>query len=712
MHKTLRLLFVLTLGAFVCQARAQNALDFDGTDDKVDCGNDTSVQIKGKAITLEAWIYPTAWKTNAYDGNVICKEYNTSNYGYMLRVGAGGKLNFALGDGTWHEITTGVLLSLNTWQHIAGTYDGNKMRVYLNGAAVDSLSYNGSISVSSSTPLILGAHSSYTRFYQGMIDEVRVWSICRSANEISNGRYNEICSKTSGLRAYYKFNQGKAGLNNSTVKTVTDYSGYKNTGTLTAFALTSTASNWLKGQSYYKAVTNANDTVVRCDRFFSPSGKYKWFSSGVYHDTIPTTMGCDSAITYYLTIKKSTSKSIKVYACTNYVSPSGVYNWTQSGVYTDYLVNAAKCDSVITIDLRIGGSRDTIYPEVCKNYVVPSGKKTLNQTGVYSDTLKNFRGCDSVIAIYLTILPPTTSTLNVKTCRGYTSPSGKYIWKKAGTYYDTIVNHRGCDSFITVNVSLTTSAATITRVSCNSYASPSGKYTWTKSGSYFDTIPNYLNCDSVIKINLTIKNTTFSTISRTACRYALSPDGKAIWRKSGVYKDTLVNKQGCDSIITVNLTIIKLNNGITQASTVLTSLSNSGTYQWLNCTLLKMPVSGATGKVFTATVNADYAVEVTDSGCRDTSACVSVVSAGLKNNPNIQSLKIYPNPNAGEFVVDLPAMVQNGLLVISEITGKKVYELAVKNQSKITVNALLPKGIYLVKILNSEANFAEYLVVE
>ena len=118
MKKALTLLYIFIL-SFVCiELYAQNALDFDGTDDKVDCGNDTSVQVSGKAITLEAWIYPTAWKTNAFDGNVINKEYNLSNYGYMLRVGAAGKLNFAIGDGTWREITTGTILSLNTWQHL------------------------------------------------------------------------------------------------------------------------------------------------------------------------------------------------------------------------------------------------------------------------------------------------------------------------------------------------------------------------------------------------------------------------------------------------------------------------------------------------------------------------------------------------------------------------------------------------------------------
>lgn len=81
-----KLLLSLILLGFL-SVHAQNTLDFDGSNDYVDCGNDTSLQIAGKQITLEAWIYATAWKTNAYDGNVICKEYNTSNYGYMLRVG-------------------------------------------------------------------------------------------------------------------------------------------------------------------------------------------------------------------------------------------------------------------------------------------------------------------------------------------------------------------------------------------------------------------------------------------------------------------------------------------------------------------------------------------------------------------------------------------------------------------------------------------------
>ena len=51
--------------------QAQNGIDFDGVDDRIDCGNDTSLQITGKTLTLEAWIYPTSFKTNPWDCNVI-----------------------------------------------------------------------------------------------------------------------------------------------------------------------------------------------------------------------------------------------------------------------------------------------------------------------------------------------------------------------------------------------------------------------------------------------------------------------------------------------------------------------------------------------------------------------------------------------------------------------------------------------------------------
>ena len=140
---TTSLVLCLLLGQW---ATAQNALHFDGVDDKVDCGNPTALQITGTAITIEAWIYPNSWKTNVWEGGIVVKEQNNINNGFMFRAGNSGRLNFAFGanGGPWTELTTAAnALSLNQWQHVAATYDGSKVRLYKNGILIDSANSTG-----------------------------------------------------------------------------------------------------------------------------------------------------------------------------------------------------------------------------------------------------------------------------------------------------------------------------------------------------------------------------------------------------------------------------------------------------------------------------------------------------------------------------------------------------------------------------------------
>ena len=115
-----KLLLSLSIFFFTTISFSQNALSLDGTNDYVNCGTGTSLNITGTAITMEAWIYPTSWRTNIWQGNVISKE--GTGTGYMLRVGAGGKLNMNVGNGpgagTWNELSSSTtVLTLNTWQH-------------------------------------------------------------------------------------------------------------------------------------------------------------------------------------------------------------------------------------------------------------------------------------------------------------------------------------------------------------------------------------------------------------------------------------------------------------------------------------------------------------------------------------------------------------------------------------------------------------------
>ncbi|MFI5238043.1 MAG: hypothetical protein ACHQLA_08900, partial [Ignavibacteriales bacterium] len=95
------------------------ALQFDGTDDRLDCGNGSSLQITGNKITLEAWINVNEFKSQPFAGSVIVKDQCSISSGYMIRCGGNGIIIFNIGNGSWHEISTPAnSVQLNCWHHV------------------------------------------------------------------------------------------------------------------------------------------------------------------------------------------------------------------------------------------------------------------------------------------------------------------------------------------------------------------------------------------------------------------------------------------------------------------------------------------------------------------------------------------------------------------------------------------------------------------
>lgn len=331
---------------------------------------------------------------------------------------------------------------------------------------------------------------------------------------------------------------------------------------------------------------------------------------------------------------------------------------------------------------------------------------TYFEAGDYSVSLTvtdTILGIDSTVVEIIGIISNVTyATINPVECDSYTSPGGNYTWTISGSYLDTIPNFMGCDSVITVELTILNSTFnTITETACEYYISPSGNYTWTTSGNYMDTIPNNAGCDSVITVDLTIHYNTLANLTETACFNYTSPSGNYTWTTSGIYMDTISTAMGCDSIISIDLTINTVDTTVSIEDNMLTANALDATYQWLNCEGMS-PIPGETNQSFMPDETGSYAVEVTQNDCIDTSSCYQVVISGFDEISFGPDFTIYPNPTTGFFTIDLGQEYKGLTVKVLDYKGELVKTTHYNSTEKLKLDLEGAKGLYFIDIKTAE----------
>lgn len=188
-------------------------------------------------------------------------------------------------------------------------------------------------------------------------------------------------------------------------------------------------------------------------------------------------------------------------------------------------------------------------------------------------------------------------------------------------------------------------------------------------------------------------------------------DGVTYTSDNNTATNTLTNAYGCDSIITLDLTIVNVDVVTTVANDTITANAIGATYQWINCSDNSL-ITGETDASYVATQSGDYAVIVTEGSCTDTSACVNVTISSL-STINIDAIKhqIYPNPTNGIVTLAFDKN-QSGNLLVTNIMGQLVKQIEFNQTVNVNLDLTVEAGLYFVWVQINEATVVSKLVVE
>ncbi|MFN8311130.1 MAG: T9SS type A sorting domain-containing protein [Chitinophagales bacterium] len=345
---------------------------------------------------------------------------------------------------------------------------------------------------------------------------------------------------------------------------------------------------------------------------------------------------------------------------------------------------------------------------ICAGTAYSFHGKNLTASGTYKDTLTNVAGCDSVITLLLTVTPPKTSNISQTICFGSTYNFNQQTLAASGVYRDTVQTAQGCDSIITLTLNISPQANyQLSAAICSGQSYHFGSKVLTVAGVYRDTLQTALGCDSFITLTLTVNTFVTAAIDAAICSGSSYTFGGKQLNAAGVYTDTLLSSGGCDSIVTLSLSVHPAPQPVIVQNGVDLSTQQFDAYQWQ---LNGSAIGAATSAQYTAIQNGSYTVLVTDSNsCQAISGAVLVTNVGIKE-AEVFRCSIHPNPASTDVLIQVEwEVLSNATLSVINAEGQLILEQPATTSQYLNVSHW-PAGLYNIRISHASGEVNKRLV--
>ncbi len=304
-------------------------------------------------------------------------------------------------------------------------------------------------------------------------------------------------------------------------------------------------------------------------------------TAGTYTDVFTAANGCDSTIYTTVTILDPVLVSNAVTICTGTSYTVGSNTYSVAGQYVDVFVAANGCDSIVTTNLFVESQILTnLTPVICTGTTYLFDGNNLSVSGTYVDTLVAAGGCDSIVTVYLTVVPLITNSISETICEGTSTTFGSQTLSASGTYTELFTTGTGCDSLVTMYLFVTpTIVNSISAVICQGQSYTLGAQTLTATGNYSEMFTTPTGCDSLVQLFLTVSDALESTIADSICIGETYVHGTQSLTVSGIYTENFPNAQGCDSLVTLELEVLDC-EALLQISNICTPNDDGSNDTW------------------------------------------------------------------------------------------------------------------------------------
>ena len=413
-------------------------------------------------------------------------------------------------------------------------------------------------------------------------------------------------------------------------------------------------------------------------------------------------------------INNSYSSSQSISICNGDSVLLGGNYYSVSGDYTDSLTNTFGCDSIINTQIIVNQSISFSQQEnICEGSSFQIGNNIYSTSGIYIDTI-NFGNCDSIITTNLLVLNSYHDTINYSICSGDNVLINNNYYSQAGLYNNYLTTSQGCDSIIVLNLEVLSGGSYFNQaVICQGETYQIGNNIYLYPGLYSDTLLSVNNCDSIISTYLSVTPSYFNTQQIVLCENESYQVGNSIHTTAGIYVDTVSFLNSCDSIFTTYLSFSNIAVQIYTQNNNLYSNVTSGlvpySYLWS---------SGDITSSISPVTSGIYWLLVTDANncISDTAYFVIEDANSISENNIISDLNIFPNPSDGLVVISFESN-ENGNFIISilNVLSEVVFEDKLMNfsgfyQKKINLDNFA-KSVYIIRIETSDSTINKKLIL-